>query len=54
MLADAEDVEADTVGKLDFLDEVAQAFFGRNEPARRRIGSALDEAVNPDFHSARW
>ena len=47
VLADAEDVEADLVGELDLLDEVAQALGGADRPARLRVGRHLGERVDP-------
>ena len=38
VLADAEHVEADLVGELDLLDQVAQPLGGADRAARRRVG----------------
>ena len=51
VLADAEDVEADLVGELDLLDEVAQALLGLTS-AGRRVGGQLAEGVDADLHAS--
>ena len=38
VLADAEHVEADLVGQLDLLQQVAHPLLGRDRRSRRRIG----------------
>src|SRR5215212_10213656 len=44
VLADAEDIEADLVGKLDLLEEVAQP------PCRVGLGPYVGEGVEAKFH----
>ena len=50
VLADAEDVEPDLVGKRCLLDQVAQALRGRDRAARCRVGGELREGVETEFH----
>ena len=41
----AEDVEADPIGELDLLEQVAQALGGRDRATRRRVGRASSANV---------
>jgi hypothetical protein len=49
MLAEPEHVEADLVGQLDFLDEVAQPFM-RADGAGTRLWADIGESVETEFH----
>ena len=51
VLADAEDVEADLVGELDLLDQVAQALL-RADDGPDAVRRALSEGVDAEFHGA--
>jgi hypothetical protein len=44
MLADAEHIEPDLIGQLDFLDQVLQPL------SRRCAGRHVGEGVESDFH----
>jgi hypothetical protein len=50
VLADAEDVEADAVGLLDLLDQLAQAFRRRHRTAGFVVGGG--ETVDPNLHGS--
>jgi hypothetical protein len=53
VLAEAEHVQADLVGELDLLDQVAQALLGADRPARVWVGGQLGEGVDAKFHEGR-
>src|ERR1700742_4783624 len=50
MLADPEDVEADLVGELDLLDQVAQPPLGADQRAVAGLRGQLREGVDAEFH----
>ena len=50
VLADAEDVEADLVGELDLLDQVAQPLAGADRAARSPGRAELGEGVDAELH----
>jgi len=50
VLADAEHVEADLVGELDLLEQVAQPLRRRDRPAGCRVGRHFREGVDAQFH----
>ena len=50
MLADPEDVEADLVGKLDLLHQVAQALARADRLPRAGVRRQLGKGVDPDLH----
>ena len=49
VLAHAEDVEADPIGELDLLEQVAEALGSRGRAPRRRIGRQLRERVDAEL-----
>jgi len=51
VLAHAEHVQADLVGELDLLDEVADALLRADDRAGR-VRRALSEGVDAEFHGA--
>ena len=51
VLAEAEDVEADLIGQLDLLDQVAQALM-RADMARGPARADVGESVEAEFHDA--
>ena len=53
MLADAEDVEADLIGELDLLHEIAEALGRIDAPPGFRVGAHLGKGVNAQFHACR-
>ena len=50
MLADAENVEAHVVGKLDLLEQMLHALHGTERETCGRVGDSRCEAVDPDLH----
>ena len=50
VLADAEDVEADLVGQLDLLNQVAQPLSSADHLAAAGIGRDLAERIDPELH----
>ena len=50
MLADTEDVEADLVGELCFLEEVAHPLLGADHVPVQRVFLQFREGVDPDLH----
>jgi predicted ABC-type transport system involved in lysophospholipase L1 biosynthesis ATPase subunit len=50
MLADAENIEADSVGELNLFQQVLHALDGRKREPRSRVRYGRCEAVNADFH----
>ena len=50
VLADAEHFEADLIGKLDLLDQIAQPLRRAQDPAGGGIGRVFDEGVDAYFH----
>ena len=50
MLADAEHLEADLVGQLDLLHEIAQPLRRARDPPGGRVRRVLDEGIDADFH----
>jgi hypothetical protein len=53
MLTDAEDVEADLVGELDFLHEITEPLRRADDLTAVRIRSGLRERIDTDLH-AKW
>ena len=51
VLADAEHIEADLVGELDLLDQIADALL-RADDGAGRVRRALSEGVDAEFHGA--
>jgi hypothetical protein len=51
VLADADDVEADLVGELDLLQQVAQALARADATRRRMVGREVSEGVDADLHA---
>ena len=50
MLAEAEHVEADPVGKLDLLEHVGEALVDPDRLASPRVAAGLDESVGAELH----
>ena len=50
MLADTEHVEADLVGELCFLQEVAHPLLGADHVPVQRVFLQFREGVDPDLH----
>ena len=50
MLANAENVQAHVVGKLNLLEQMLHAFHGAEREARGWVGDSRCEAVNADLH----
>src|ERR1700723_2231530 len=50
MLADAEDVEADSIGEFDFVEQAAQALRRRERFAGDRVGDRCGKAVDANLH----
>ena len=52
VLTDAEDIEPDLIGELDFFQEVVEALPSRAVRAVCRCGRGFYEREKADFHSA--
>ena len=50
MLAKAENVEPDLIGKLDLLDQIAQSSCRVDLLAGDRVGADIAECEEPEFH----
>ena len=50
MLAKAEDVEADTIGELDLLQDIGEALVDIDRLARAWVAPGLDERVSAELH----
>ena len=50
MLAEAEDIETDLVGKLDLLQEITDALDRVEPDARRRVRHVIAERIDAKFH----
>ncbi len=50
VLPDAENVQADLVGKLDLLEQVAHPLGSPQLGAGHRVHAGLGEGIDADFH----
>ncbi len=50
MLADAEHLEADLIGQLDLLHQVAQPLRRARDLPGGRVRRVLDEGIDANFH----
>ncbi len=50
VFADAENIQADLVGELDFFEKIAHTLGGTNSHTRYRVRSCFDKAVYANLH----